>query len=52
MGKKLTKLENNLKSGSRRHKRQPYGIPLKRITETIAVMREIVNRRNNKKDPT
>jgi hypothetical protein len=48
MPKKRTKMERNLKSGPRRRKRQPYGVPLKRRAEGLAVLAAIVNRRRPK----
>jgi hypothetical protein len=50
MAKKLTKLERSIQSASRRHKRKPYGLPMKRMAENLAVATAIVNRRKHKSD--
>jgi hypothetical protein len=48
MSKKGTKLERNLKSGSKRRKRQPIGMPLKRIAKGLAYAAAIANKRKHR----
>ena len=50
MSKKGTKLERNLKNGSKRRKRHPYGMPLKRKAEGLAYAAAIANKRKHKDD--
>ena len=50
MSKKRTKLERNIKSGPKRRKRQPYGVPLKRKAEGLAHIAAIAQRRKHKGD--
>jgi hypothetical protein len=52
MSKKNTKLERNIQYAlkSKRKKRQPYGLPLKRKVENLAIAAAIINRRKRKDD--
>ena len=48
MSKKGTKLERALTNGGKRNKRQPYGVPAKRLAKSLAYVVAKVNRRNHK----